>query len=333
MTRQPLDDSSRERLVERVNDALTTHDPGSARLSAMRAQIASASVRGGTTLREGHSHSRWWIAGGVLAAAAALLVIVIVPAVDRRTTVSAAEILGRSRAALSTPVSGVEVLTYDLSVEGVLADLLPTEQAGRFTVEETIDHEHAGRYRLLKLAPGGDIVFGVVDDSVHGTRARYVRANGRGYLLRFTAADATSFSLPAVKRMALQAFITLMQTTGDQALRETWCDGEPCYEVTIPQAAHGAEGIVSLSRARALVTAADARLVEFSAAGQIAERPFGIDFTLRSRVVHDPGTIADSAFELVARPGDVVLQGNASSNPMWDVIERALSAIPQQPAR
>ena len=334
MTRHSADDPSRERLVETVRDALGTHDPEPARVAAMRAHIAAASVRGGTTLREGHRRPRWWIAGAALAAAAAaLLLIIVLPTIDRRTTVTAAGILGRSRAALSAPATGIEVLTYDLSVEGVLAELLPSEQSGHLTVEETIDHDHPGRYRLLKLAPDGEVVGAIADDTVRGTRARYVRAHGRGYLLRFTAPDPTAFSLPALKRMALQAFITLLQTTGDPALREIQRDGEACYEVTIPQTDGLPDAVVSLSHARAIITAADARLVEFSAAGRIAQRPFGIEFVLRGRGLRPASSVTDADFDIAARPGDIVLQGSASSNPMWDVVERVLAAIPSQPSR
>lgn len=333
MTRYSSDDDAREHLVQSVHDALAAHDPDPARLAAIRAHLASAPVRGGTTLRDRPHRSPWWIAGAVAAAAAAVILMVVLPAVDRQTTVSAAEILGRSRAALSSPATGIEVLTYDLSVDGVLADLVPSEQTGQFTVEETIDHDRPGRYRLLKLAPGGDIVGGIADDPVRGARVRYLRAHGRGYLLRFADANVAAFSLPAVKRMALQAFITLMQAGDDQAVRETTCDGEACYEVIVPQAADAAGGIVSLSHARALITAADARIVELSATGRIAERPFGIEFVLKNRVVRAATAADQSAFDITPRPGDIVLQGNASSNPMWDVIERTLAAIPQQPSR
>lgn len=334
MTRDSADDKSRERLVETVRGALGAHDPEPARLAAMWTHIATTSVRGGTTLREGNGRLRWWIAGTALAAAAAaLILIVVLPTIDRRTTVSAAGILGRSRAALSAPATGIEVLTYDLSVDGVLGALLPSEQTGRLTVEETIDHDHPGRYRLRKLASDGEVVGAVADDSVRGTRARYVRAHGRGYLLRFTSADAAAFSLPAVKRMALQAFITLMQAEGNQALREVTREGETCYEITIPQADGVSDALVSLSHARALITAADARLVEFSAAGEIAQRPFGIEFTLRARELRSASSVTDADFDIAARPGDIVLQGSASSNPMWDVVERVLAAIPSQPSR
>lgn len=83
----------------------------------------------------------------------------------------------------------------------------------------------------------------------------------------------------------------------------------------------------------AIVTAVDARLVEFSAAGQIAQRPFGIEFALRARDLRSASSVTDADFDIAARPGDIVLQGSASSNPMWDVVERALAAIPQQPSR
>jgi hypothetical protein len=86
---------------------------------------------------------------------------------------------------------------------------------------------------------------------------------------------------------------------------------------------------VSLSRGRALVTAAEARLVGFSAGGLIAGRPFGLEFTLRSRLVRS-APLSEDAFELVARSGDVVLEGDASANPVWDVVERALASIPGQ---
>ena len=35
-------------------------------------------------------------------------------------------------------------------------------------------------------------------------------------------------------------------------------------------------------------------------------------------------------FDIAPQPGDVVLEGNASNNPIWDVVARALGAIPDQ---
>src|SRR5204863_9947215 len=126
--------------------------------SAMRERLGSTTSRGATTLRPGR-RTRPWAWGVPLTAAATIaLVLYVVPGIDRRTTVSAAEILGRSRTALAAPTAGIEVLTYDLELAGVLADLIPEEQTGRFTVQELVDHDHEGRYRVVKLTSSGQIV-------------------------------------------------------------------------------------------------------------------------------------------------------------------------------
>jgi hypothetical protein len=264
----------------------------------------------------------------VAAAAAIVLLMVVVPGIDRQTTVSAAEVLGRSQTALTAATSGLEVLTYDLELAGVLGDLIPEEQSGRFTVQELVDHDHDGRYRVVKLAASGEMVGGAADDPLRGTRARYVRAGGRGFLLRFDGAEPTALSLPALKRTALQTFIGLMQASSTQTLRDVQRNGEACYEIDIPGSSAAAGSLLALERARAVVTVTDARLVEFSASGRVADRPFTIDFALRSRQLRPAATAQDGDFDIAAQPGDVVLQGNASNNPIWDVVARALGAIP-----
>jgi hypothetical protein len=327
-------DTTHDDLVERVRDTLAAQGPDASRLGAMRRRVTTSASRGATTLREAPSRRGWWIGSVTITAAASLMLFLLLPTVDRQTTVSAAEILGRSRAALAAPAAGIEVLTYDLAVEGVLADLLPSEQAGRLTVEELIDHDHPGRYRLLKMTADGEIVGAIADDPLRGTRVRYLRAHGRGYLLRFTDAGAAALSFPALKRVALQAFIALMEAETNQAVRDIPCGAESCYEITLPQEPPGMRTpLVSLARARAVVTSTDARLIEFSAAGQIADRPFGIEFTLTHRGLRTGASVTDADFDIAPRPGDVVLEGNASSNPMWDVVERTLAAIPREPAR
>src|SRR5262249_23401734 len=116
-------------------------------------QRLKGGVTGATRLR--HQERIWprrtvWVLAATVAAI--LVAVWLFPAIDRETTISAAEVLGRSQQALAAPVSGVQVLTYDLTLGGVLTELLPADQAGSFAVEETVDHDHPGRYRLLKLA-------------------------------------------------------------------------------------------------------------------------------------------------------------------------------------
>jgi hypothetical protein len=120
-----------------------------------------------------------------------------------------------------------------------------------------------------------------------------------------------------------------MQTSAAQTLREFDRAGEHCYEISIPGVTAPATAVVSLDRARAVVTSADARLVEFSAAGSVAGQPFTIDFALRARVQGvsggSPGLLD---FDITPRQGDVVLQGDASGNPLWDMLTRVLDAVP-----
>jgi hypothetical protein len=320
--------AARKRLLVRAVDAAGVGELSADARSAMRSRLAHTTAAGATTLRPVRQVRRWawWIS--VAAAAAMVLVVYVIPGVDRRTTVSAAEILGRSRSVLAAPISGIEVLTYDLEVSGVLAELIPEEQSGRFTVQELVDHDHEGRYRLLKLTSSGQIVGGAADDPLRGTRVRYMRANGRGYLLRFDGAEPAALSIPALKRTALQTFIGFMQASSTQTIREVQRGADACYQIDIPGGAMAGGTLVALDSARAVVTVADSRLVEFSAAGRLAERPFMVEFALLTQDLRPSQSAPDSDFEIAPQPGDVVLQGNASQNPLWDVVTRALRAIP-----
>ena len=320
--------AARKQLIARAMDAVGATDlPADAR-HTMRARLAETTAAGATTLRPVRRTWRWawWIP--LTAAVGTVLVLFVIPGVDRRTTVSAAEILGRSRSALAAPVSGIEVLTYDLELSGVLAELVPEEQSGRFTVQELVDHDHEGRYRIVKLTADGQIVGGAADDPLRGTRTRYMRANGRGYLLRFDGAEPAAFSLPALKRSALQTFIGFMQASSAQTMREVQRGADACYQIDIPGGAMAGGSLIAVDSARAVVTIADSRLVEFAAAGRVAERPFEIEFSLLTQDVHPSQQARDSDFDIAPQPGDVILQGNASQNPIWDVVTRALRAIP-----
>ena len=57
-----------------------------------------------------------------------------------------------------------------------------------------------------------------------------------------------------------------------------------------------------------------------------------IEFALRSQEFRPSNSAQDSDFDIAPQPGDVVLQGNASNSPMWDIVTRALGAIPPDTA-
>ena len=232
-------------------------------------------------------------------------------------------------------------MSYDLEVGGALGDLLPAEQTGRFEVEEFIDHDHDGRYRIVKLGPDRRMVAGAADDTVTGTRTRYIRVNGRGFLLHFDGAAPTAMSIVSLKKSAMQVFIGLMQASSAQMMREIeWRPPSPsspgqtehCYEITIPGVTLPATSVVSLDRARAVITAADSRLVEFSAAGTMGGQPFTIDFALRSRMWGHGVAVPPPDFELKPEAGDLILRGDATNNPVWDVFTRLLDAVPTSAA-
>jgi hypothetical protein len=317
--------AARRRLTEDVAAAAGTIELSPARAAALRRAVRDE-ASGATTLRPVRPQVRpRWIAVGA-AVAATLVLVTIVPRLNRTETVSAAEILGRSHAALSSTQSGVETLTYDLALDGVLAQLLPAEQSGRFTVQEVIDHDHAGRFRILKLAADGTAVAGATEDPVAGQRARYIRVHGRGYLLRFSAAEPLPLSLPALKRLALQSFVVLMQGHRQATVNESWRGAERVFVVEVPRDEAFARGApFTLTRGRAVIAADDARLLEVEATGSIAERPFSVSFVLRDRQLHGSPAAAGQ-FDIPVRDDDVILDGTAATgNPVWDVVTRALS--------
>lgn len=323
--------AARQRLVAGIADATRTIELTPARAARIRREL-HAHATGATTLRRVEPRQRpRWIAAGV-AVAATLVVAVLVPRLDRTETLSAAEVLGRSQAALTSAQSGIEALTYDLALEGVLAQLLPAEQSGRFTVEEVIDHDHPGRFRILKLAPDGTAVAGASENPVSGERARYIRVHGRGYLLRFTGAEPLPLSLLTIKRTALQTFVTLMQGQQQATVTETSRGAERVFVVEFPERQPVAEPApFTLTRGRAVIAVQDARLLEVDAAGSVAGQPFSISFALRERRVQ-PSSAA-TLFDLPTQPGDVVLDGAATANPMWDVVTRALGDAGQREDR
>jgi hypothetical protein len=294
-----------DRLLARVRASMgRTHlsNGGRHRIAAELERPAA----GNTTLRDGPT-SRWPVyAWGAAATAAAVVV---------------AEILGRSQLALAAVSTGIERTTYDLEIGGALVQWLPVEQSGRFTVEETIDHDRTGRYRLLKRAADGSIAAGAADDPQTRTRTRYVRLGGRGYLLRLTDAPAGALSVAAARSVALRAMLGVMRTAPDAVVTPVVRGGEDAFEITAAQT--GLPLPLVLHRARAVVRSADARLLEFEADGAFADEAFSVAFTLRNVETLPAGT-ADFTLEPV--DGDEVTQVAAASPwAMLDLITRCVT--------
>ena len=271
-----------------------------------RARIARRLERGATgatTLRQAPERRSRHVMAWIAAAAAIVIGLFVWPMVDRSTTLSAAEVLGRSQQALASPATGVETVTYDLLLGGVLEELLPIEQSGRFTIIETVDHDRSGRYKLVKLGADGRTMGAVAEDAAAGTRAWYVVLDGRGHLLRAAHPKPAPFSFVTLRTFALQTLIGMMQASNSAAVQETIRSGEPAYAVDVP--AGGPSGAITLARGRAVIARSDWRLLDFEAEGTIAGQPFAITFNLRSRA--QVASVPPDAFTLAAHPGDQVI--------------------------
>ena len=114
----------------------------------------------------------------------------VVPAVRKPdATVSAAEILAKSANQLTvTPADGVELLEYELVLDGVPRDMMPDHEsgAGAYRVQEVIDHSVAGRYRMTSYDASGVELSSVAQDPATGRRVMMVRVDGQPYRFEST---------------------------------------------------------------------------------------------------------------------------------------------------
>jgi hypothetical protein len=53
-----------------------------------------------------------------------------------------------------------------------------------------------------------------------------------------------------------------------------------------------------------------------------------VEFALLTQDLRPGDSVEPADFDIAAQPGDIVLEGDASQNPVWDVVTRALRAIP-----
>ena len=298
-----LHEDDNETLLARVRSAgeqLTLGPDARARITRRLGGAAA----GATTLREGPHRRSPHMTAWAAVAAAIVIGVIVWPLLDRSTTVSAAEVLGRSQQALSAGGHGIETVTYDLDLGGALQELLPVEQSGRFTVIETVDRDQPGRYKVVKLGLDGRVMAALAVDPKTGTRGWYFVVDGRGHLLRASNPEPALFSYIAVRTFALQTLIGMMQASNSAALQEIDRGGEPAYAVDVPVGT-GSAGPIALARGRAVVARSDSRLLDFQAEGTIGGRPFTITFNLRNRT--DATAASADTFTLTANPGDQVI--------------------------
>jgi hypothetical protein len=169
----------------------------------------------------GQAEGKWIYSGLAVAAATVIAVLFIMPAIRKRdATVSASEILAKSASQLSATVtSGVEVLEYELVLEGVPKDMVPDQVDGTYRVWQAIDHNVPGRFRFASYAPDGRMITSIAEDPLKKRRIAAFISEGQPYRFEVSLpANATNLSLPEMQRLHMQASITMMQANGNQLL-------------------------------------------------------------------------------------------------------------------
>jgi len=283
---------------------------------------AGRAVRGATVLRGTSSNGGWRRAGLVSAAATAAVVALVVfgvlPRVGAPTSLSAAEILGRSLQAL-TAATGIERLEYELVVSGVAE--------GSHRIEHLIDYEHPTRYRLTTYGPDGAMQSAVAQDPSSGRRSQLVRLDGRNFIVS-VATGRPLPSLPQMVQAQMEAVIGMMLATADQKLTVVDTAEGSRYVIEIPPVVpKGNAATLDLYQARAVIDGQDFRIREFEASGALLKQPYTVSFRLIRRDLLSPASVSPEEFAIQAAPGDVVLEGEASDEPLTDVLNAALREL------
>ncbi len=356
--RTRVDEISRElQMLGGLVDRLPEASAGLER--RVRIAVATQGGSGGaTTMRQGSANRvsgggwrrRAWTSGLAAAALVVLAVFVIWPSVTRESRLSAAEILGRSLQTFSA-TRGVEKFVYQVQLEGIGAGaMLPNVTGGQsepngqdqtMLIQQVIDHDHAGRYRVTCYDANHIVRSMLAQDSAEGLRTGRFRVDDKTYYFKFTASpDRPSsqplIALPDLQRAHLRALVSVMQSTSDQKLSTQQDVDGSYYAIQIPQVsadatASAADGsgsapMFDLSEARALIHTGDFHLKELDARGTFFGQPFHLAFTL---VQHDitGGPVDASMFAVTPQPSDIVLEGEATNDPGGDVILAALRAL------
>src|SRR5258708_7954769 len=184
------------------------------------------------------AEGKWLYSGLAVAAATLVAVLFIAPAIRTpEATVSASEILAKSATQLSAPVtSGVEILEYELVLEGVPAEMLPDHVDGTYKVWQAIDHNVPGRFRFASFTSDGQMLTSIAEDPLQKRRVAAFTVEGQPYRFDVSLPAAVSnMSLPEMQRLHMQASITMMQASGNQLLETVDAPNGQLYRIEVPR--------------------------------------------------------------------------------------------------
>jgi hypothetical protein len=297
-----------------------------------RALDAQATVRGSTTLRAGvPTHlgpaAAWRL--GLAAAAAIVVTALLAPVVNGPSTVSAAEVLNKSLQVLARPATaGVELLEYELAVEGLPRDMMPARESGPYRIEEAIDHDHPGRFRIATFGPDGHLISAVSEDPTARRRVGTMTIDGQPFFFDFKTPPGRRLSPLDLERAHLEACVAIMQASADQKLSEVEDASGRYFLIQIPRLTPTTSAAMwDLQEARVLIDAADFRIREFAASGTLMERPYSVSYKLIRREARPAGESRAADFEVPSEPGAIVLQGEGSASGAGDLLAAALREL------
>jgi hypothetical protein len=306
-------------LAERVVAALAAGTPGATRLRPPRG---------------GRPQARRWIYSGLAVAAVTLLAVMfVIPVLRKRdTTVSAAEILARSASQLAAaPASGVEVLVYELTLDGAPREMMPDYAGtnGVYRVRQIIDHAVPGHFLFASYDASGVQLSSVAQDPATRRRVMAMRVDGQPYRFEMTLPAGQPLSLPDIQRLHMQASVALMQASGNQRLQVLDTPDGRAYRIDVPSLSTSTPAAVwDLSEAHLIVDATDFHVVEFAVKGAVLKQPYSVAYKLLTRDVHAAGTVAPDEFEVPVEPGAIVLHGgDGSPLPAADAFIAALREL------
>jgi hypothetical protein len=281
---------------------------------------------GGFRLR---AASRGWIYGMSVAAATLIAVLFVAPALRTRdATLSASAILAKSASQLSARVTGgVELLEYELVLDGVPKELIPDGSDGTYRIRQAIDHNVRGRFRFASYGVDGGMLTSIAQDPQTGRRVMSLIVDGQPYRFEVSlpAKDA-GMSLPEMERLHMEASIGMMQASGTQVVETIDGPHGKLYRIEVPRVAGpGTSPVWDLTEARVLIDARDYRVTELAVSGSFLKQAYSLSYRLIKHSV--VGSVGPDTFVVPKRPGEIVIDGEGSPVPSHDVVMLSLREL------
>jgi hypothetical protein len=318
-------------LAEAVNVGLKADATHAA--DANRTQAAGATrllPNAGRGLRLEAEGSRRWIYAVSAVAATLAGVLFVAPALRTRdSTLSASAILARSASQLAAvPQSGVEILEYELVLDGVPKEMMPDDANGTYHVRQAIDHDVPGRFRFATFALDGTMLTSIAQDPKAGRRVASFTVDDQPYRFEMSlpAKDA-GLSLPEIERLHMEATIAMMQSSGHQLIETVdGPNGRKLYRIEAPRlAGPGTSPVWDLTDARVVIDARDYRVTELAVSGSFMKQAYSLSYRLITHMV--AGSVSPDMFTVPPRPGEIVIAGEGTAVPTHDVFMLSLREL------